>query len=372
MFGHIFKYRFLTFMRAKEEVFWNALFPLILATCFMVAFSGIDDKAHNFHSIPVAVVYEQEDTIFKSVITSVSEDDSNGEQFLKLTEADATSAAELLENKKVDAIITVNDSVSVTVKDNGINQTAISSFVTQYLQKLELIKDLGAENITSIFNTANFINDKGLAAKNVSSTLCYYFSLIGMAALFGGFFGLKCARQMKADTTPEGFRKSLSPAKRNTLILAEFLSAYLIHMITLVILFLYLRFVLRLDFCGQLGYFALTCAAGSLVGVSFGMLIGSIPRLKEGLQIGIFLAFSLGSSFLGGLMVAEIKIYFQHHAPIINLLNPTTLIEDSLYSLIIYNTHERYFTNLIILVAYAVVFCAASYFMTRRKSYASL
>ncbi len=177
---------------------------------------------------------------------------------------------------------------------------------------------------------------------------------------------------MKADITPEGMRKSVAPLRRSTLILAEFFATYLIHLILIVILLLYMVFVLRINISAQIGYIALTCAAGSLFGVSFGIFIGSIPKLKETVQTTVFIVFSLLSSFLGGLMVWTIKVNIERSAPIINRINPATLISDALYSLLIYNTHERYFRNIISLAAAAVVFCVLSILMTRRNSYANL
>lgn len=372
MFGHIFKYRFLSFLRNRTETFWTCLFPIVLGTCFMVAFSGIDEKAYTFHSIPVAVVYEENNEIFKNVVDTLAKDDSQGEKFLTVTESNADDAMALLKDKKVDGVITVTDTVKLTVGENGINQTALHAFLTQYLQKIELIKKLGPAHIEEIFETKEFITSRSLNENKVGTMTCYYFSLIGMAALFGGFFGTQLASQMKADQTPEGLRKCVSPAKRNTLIVAEFLAAYAIHLCSLFILLLYMIFVMKVNFGNQIGYVALTCAAGSLVGIASGMFIGSIPKLKEGMKVTIFLCYSLGSSFLSGLMVADIKIYFQHHAPLVNLLNPATLIQDALYSLVIYNTHDRFFQNIAILAGYAVLLCFASYLMTRRESYASL
>ncbi len=89
MFLHLFKYRFKSFIRSKEEVFWVALFPILLCTCFVAAFSKINDKEYVFHSIPVAVVYEQENQIFEAVLDSLSSDGSDEDSFFKITETHA-------------------------------------------------------------------------------------------------------------------------------------------------------------------------------------------------------------------------------------------------------------------------------------------
>lgn len=378
MFLHLFKYRFKSFLRSKEEVFWVALFPILLCTCFVLAFSKINDKEFKFHSIPVALVYEQENKIFEAVINAVS-DGGDDESFFKVTETDAQTAKKLLSDSEVDAVITVDSSVHMTVAEDGLNQTAVSNFISQYIQKSALIGDILNEKpdaaaglISGIFDSSEYVTEGKLTDADIDPMASYYFALIAMALLFGGFFGLRCARQMKADITPEGMRKSVAPIRRSTLILAEFFATYLIHLILTVILLLYMVFVLRINISSQIGYIALTCAAGSLFGISFGIFIGSIPKLKETVQTTVFIVFSLLSSFLGGLMVWTIKVNIERSAPIINRLNPATLISDALYSLLIYNTHERYFRNIITLAAAAVVFCVLSIIMTRRNSYANL
>lgn len=379
MFLHLFKYRFKSFMRSKEEVFWVALFPILLCTCFVAAFSKINDKEFLFHSIPVAVVYEQENQIFETVLKSLSSDGSDDESFFKVTETDAQSAEKLLADSEVDAVITVDSSVRMTVAEEGLNQTAVQNFISQYIQKSALIGDIlkdkpdeAAGLIGSVFGSSEYVTEGKLTDAEMDPMASYYFALIAMALLFGGFFGMRCARQMKADITPEGMRKSVAPIKRSTLIIAEFLATYLIHLILIVILLLYMVFILKINLSGSIGYIALTCAAGSLFGISSGLFIGSIPKLKETAQTTVFIVFSLLSSFLGGLMVWTIRVNIERSAPVINRINPATLIADALYSLLIYDTHERFFRNIITLAASAVVLCAVSILMTRRNSYANL
>lgn len=362
----------------KEDVFWCLCFPIILCTCFFAAFSGISDKTNNFHSIPTAVVYEKENAIFKATLDAVSKSDTQGEEFLNVTETDSASAKSLLNDGKVDAIIYVGDEISMTVAKSGLNQTAVQSFLDEFEQKSSLISDIVKENpdklvslIGNIFSNRTYISEKKLTDSPMDEMSVYYFSLIGMAALFGGFLGCSVARQMQPNITPEGMRKSTAPVKRHTMIAAEFLAAYTLQLISMAILLFYMICVLRINLGTEAGYVALTCAAGSLVGIASGIFVGSLP-VKENMQIAIFIVYSLGSSFLSGLMVHPIKIWIEKSVPIINRINPATLIQDSLYSLVIYNTHERFFTNIITLAVISVILCTLSYLMTRRKSYANL
>lgn len=377
MFWHIYKYRFKSLIRSKEETFWSMLFPIILCTCFVVAFSNISD--YKFHSIPVAIVYEQENEAFRQTVDSLSKDDSQGEAFLKLQEVSQSDAEKLLNKNKINAIIIVNDSIDIIVNDSGINQTAINSFVNQYLQKETLINDIAQNNpeqlskiIDSISDSSDYVSHAAISDNVASPVTAYYFSLIGMAALFGCYLGSTCARQLKADITSEGLRKCISPVSRAVLILSEFMVSLTIHLSGLAILLFYMRFVVKINLGNQLEYIYLTCLIGSLFGVSFGMFVGSIPKLKENVQVGILTLLSLLSSFFSGLMIADMKIIIQKHAPWFAKINPATLIQDSLYSLLIYDNHDRYFENMIILSSMALILCLASIFMTRRTTYANL
>lgn len=378
MFGHLYKYRLKSLLHMKEDIFWCLFFPIILCTCFFAAFSGISDKTNNFHSIPTAVVYEKENAIFRATLDAVSKSDTQGEEFLNVTETDGASAKSLLKDGKVDAIIYVGDEISMTVAKSGLNQTAVQSFLDEFEQKSSLISDIVRENpdklvslIGNIFSSRTYISEKKLTDSPMDEMSVYYFSLIGMAALFGGFLGSSVARQMQPNITPEGMRKSTAPVKRHTMIAAEFLAAYTLQLISMAILLFYMICVLRINLGNEAGYVALTCATGSLVGIASGIFVGSLP-VKENVQIAIFLVYSLGSSFLSGLMVHPIKIWIEKSVPIINCINPATLIQDALYSLVIYNTHERFFTNIITLTVISVILCTLSYLMTRRKSYANL
>lgn len=378
MFGHLYKYRLKSLLCMKEDIFWCLFFPIILCTCFFAAFSGISDKTNNFHSIPTAVVYEKENAIFKATLDAVSKSDTQGEEFLNVTETDIASAKSLLNDGKVDAIIYVGDEISMTVAKSGLNQTAVQSFLDEFEQKSSLISDIVKENpdklvslIGNIFSSRTYISEKKLTDSPMDEISVYYFSLIGMAALFGGFLGSSVARQMQPNITPEGMRKSAAPVKRHTMIAAEFLAAYTLQLISMAILLFYMICVLHINLGYEAGYVALTCAAGSLVGIASGIFVGTLP-VKENVQIAIFLVYSLGSSFLSGLMVHPIKIWIEKSMPIINCINPATLIQDALYSLVIYNTHERFFTNIITLTVISVILCTLSYLMTRRKNYANL
>lgn len=379
MFLHLFKYRFKSFLREKEEFFWCLIFPLLLFLCFKLAFSSIADKEWTFHSIPVAVVYEKENALLEEVLNEISKDDSQGEEFLKITETDYESALDLLEDKKVDGIILVKDEVTLIVDKTGLNQTALHSFINAYLQQINAIKHVSETNPAMIENLVaamteevTFIRKDSIANGSMDQIESYYFALIAYTALSGGYYGMRCARLNLPNSTKIGMRKNLAGTPKSKVLFAELCATYSIHMIVMAVLVAFMFFVLKMDFAGKIGYVALTCAVGSFTGVSNGLLMGSFTKIKEVLQTVLFVAYSLLSAFLSGLMVVGMRNIIEHHAPIINKLNPATLIADSFYALTMFDTYERYFTNIITLAIIGVLSLAAAILLTRRKRYASL
>ena len=379
MFLHIYKYRLKSFFREKEEFFWCLIFPLLLFLCFKVAFSAIADKEWTFHSIPVAVVYEQENQLLEETLNSIATDDSQGEAFMKITTTDYDSAKVLLEDNKVDGIIFVDDEVTLIVNKTGLNQTALHSFINMYLQQVDAVQNVATTNpqyvntlAASLSEDIEFIKKDSIANGSMDPMESYYFSLIAFAALSGGYYGIRCATQQKANSTKEGVRKSISSAKKSVLLVAELCATYTLHLIIMAVLVFVMFFIMKMDFGGKIGYVALTCAVGSFTGVSNGLLIGSIPKLRGVLQTVIYAAYTLISAFLSGLMVGNMRILIEHYVPIINKLNPATLISDSLYALNMFDTYERYFTNIITLAVIGILSLAISIVFTRRKSYASL
>lgn len=379
MFFHLYKYRLKSFLREKDEFFWCLIFPLILFLCFKLAFSSIADKEWTFHSIPVAVVYEKENAVLEEVLDGISKDDSQGEAFLKMTETDYESALDLLNDKKVDGIIVINDSAKLVVSKTGLNQTALHSFINSYLQQENAIRHVSMTNpekieilVNAMTEEITYIRKDSIANGSMDPMESYYFALIGYAALSGGYYGMRCARQNLPTASKIGMRKNLAGTKKSKVLVAELAATYTIHLIIMSVLVAFMFFVLKMDFGGKIGYVALTCAVGSFTGVSNGLLMGSLSKIKEGLQTVLYVAYSLLSAFLSGLMVVGMRTIVEHYAPIINRVNPATLISDSFYALAMFDTYERYFNNIITLAIIGILSLGAAIILTRRKRYASL
>ena len=154
--------------------------------------------------------------------------------------------------------------------------------------------------------------------------------------------------------------------------LSEQISAFFLGYLDVIILILYLRYILRLDFQGNMTPMLLITFLGCLIGVSLGFFVGSLGKMREGVKIGILLAVSMTCCFLSGLMNNTMKDIVEKNIPVLNRLNPAALISDAFYCINVYDDPARYYRNLIILAVMSVLLTGASFFMIRRERYDSL
>lgn len=379
MFSHIFKYSSKINFRGKDTIFWTYLFPIILGTCFFAAFSNISKNTENFSTIDVAIVLEgaDSDRYFKSIADSLADEKNPIIAPVYLTESEASA---MLQNEEITGIIKLkNGTPSLTILDNGMNESILKEILNKYIQVNYMFQNTDLSNsnaltdiVSNITGSVSYIRQAKLTDGNTDIFTNYYYSLIAMCCLFSSFAGITCSKAVKANLSKIGMRNSVSPAKKLSLILGNFLSAYIIQAFSGIILILYLEFVLKVNLGGNIFLIILTSLAGTLIGLGTGTFIGAIPKFSENLKVLFTLTLSLLSCFFSGLFISDIKYDIEDKFPIFALLNPANTISNALYSLNIYDTYNKFFTHLFILTAYGIVLILGSYFMTRRESYANI
>ena len=135
MFLHILKYELKNGLRTKDLIIWLILFPIILGLCFKIAFGSIYEKTEKFESIPVAVVEDTENPAFRQVLEGADE------PFLKVSFVNKEKAEKLLDDGDVEGIIFSADKLSLTVKEKGLRETMLKSFVEQYTVREKIAMD---------------------------------------------------------------------------------------------------------------------------------------------------------------------------------------------------------------------------------------
>lgn len=374
MFLHTFKYDFRQCVRQKEIIFWLIFFPIILGSFFKVAFSELYDKTVKFNAIPIAVVETEKNAVFDQVIEQVSTGD---DALFKVTRTDMKDAENLLKDGKITGIISTGD-LSAEFSSSGIEQTIVRSFIRQYKTQEKIITDTAKnspeklESVISALSAEVESNTDIPFSDDLDNTVQYFYNLLAMVALFGSMSGIFVAINNQGNLSALGARKCCSPENKLTSIVAG-LSAYcVVQTICMIVAVSFLAFVLKIDFGGRLGFVYLSSIIGGFMGVAMGFFVGSFGRLSEGMKMGIILTVSMLSCFLSGLMIGNIKALIAEYAPIVNKINPASVISDSYYCLAIYDDYSRYIQKIILMLIMTVLFTLGGFILTRRRKYASL
>ena len=372
---HLIKYNLLVKVKNFATTFWPLVFPLLLGTMFYFAFGNINDA--DFETVQVGIVKEKEpDTLFLMFLDQV---ENSGNHLISTQEFSESDALSRLENEQISGIYYVGKSPSLTVVANGIPQSILQSVLSSYetgkntIQQIVRTHPSGLwKGIRQMLNQQEAITQVSLGGHTINGSVQFFYALIAMTCLYGCFIGFGSAITLQANLTALAARRCVTPTHKLTLILSEQIASFLLGYFDVIVLLIYLRYILKLDFQGKLGPMLLISFFGSLIGVSIGIFVGSLGKMKEGVKIGIILGFSMVCSFLSGLMNNTMKDLVEKNAPFINRINPAALISDAFYCINVYDDLGRYYRNLVILAVMSVVLVTASFLLIRRESYDSI
>ena len=213
---------------------------------------------------------------------------------------------------------------------------------------------------------------KNISASNLSYMQIEFYTLIAMACLYGGTLGLTAINTCLANMSSKGKRISVSPNRKSIIVLSSAVGSYIVSLVGIAILMAFLKFVIKVDFGGNLPLVLLLTLIGDLAGISLGVLIASVLKVSENAKVGITIAVTMFFSVLSGMMGVALKYEIDKNAPIVNLVNPNNLITDGFYSLYYYDTLNRYFRDVFYLLIFIAVCLIISFVSLRREKYDSL
>lgn len=393
MFGHNFKYSFKTLLKNKMLLFWTFAFPIILGLFFNMAFSDIE-KNETLDIIDIAIIdneYYQENEIYKSTFKTLS-DEENEEQLFNTTVTTEEKAKSLLSEDKITGILKLTENGPLlTVNQSGINETILRYVVDEITSTIEvtnkIFEDKVAEELMNgnkqidyeklhkeimelVMN--NETNIKNVSNDNLSYTMIEYYTLIAMSCLYGGMIAMFITNYKLANMNSVGKRVSVSPIHKGSMLLGSLLASYIVQVVGLAILFLFTIFVIKVNYGTKLLPVILLSLVGSLAGLTLGVAVATLVKSNENTKTGILIALTMAGCFLSGMMGITMKYIIDKYVPILNMLNPASMITDGLYSLYYYDTYNRYIFNIVSLILFSLVMIVISIRGLRREKYDSI
>ncbi len=393
MFWHNFKYSLKTLLKSKTLLFWTFAFPIILGTLFNMAFSNIENN-EKLEIINIAIVDNEDfknNEMFKEAFETLSSENSTSQMF-NTTYTSLERSKEMLENEEITGYLLFNgEDVTIKVSSSGINETILRNVVDQIQSKKEMIGTLAQKEIEDEYKQGNFNIDyneiyanvmakidkndvklNNISNKNLSYTMIEYYTLIAMAALYGGIISMFTTNFKLANMNAVGKRTSVSPVRKGTMLLGSLCASYVVQLIGMALLFVFTIFALKVDYGTNLSLIILLACIGSLAGLSLGIAVSTLVKSNENAKIGILISVTMVACFLSGMMGITMKYVIDKNVPILNKINPASMITDGFYSLYYYDTLDRFYFNVISLLIFSALMIFISYKGLRRQKYDSI
>lgn len=358
-----------------------------------MAFSNIENS-EKLDIINIAIVDNEDfknNEIFKESFKTLSDEENEDRLFNTRYVAEEEAKKILEEDEIIGFMILEGDKPKIVVKSSGINETIFKYVTEEITQETEIVQTMAEDEIKKEMMTGNYNIDyekiyknvlemtqnqeakiEDISNSNLSYTMIEFYTLIAMACLYGGILGMVAINQNLANMSNNGKRVSVAPTSKGKVILSSVLAAYITQLIGLALLFVYTIFVLKVDYGTNLPLIILLGMVGSLAGLSMGLLVGTVFKTNDNAKTGIILSVTMLGCFLSGMMGITMKYIIDKNIPIINKINPASMITDGFYSLYYYDTLDRYFFNVVSLLIFALVMISISYFSLRRQKFEKL
>lgn len=376
-----FIYQIKMLLRDKATVFWSLLFPVFLGMMFYFMFGNIKNL-EQFSEVPVGIIAKDMDTSEETFVKLLKEVEVTEEKHMfQVTEYDDKEKADqALKEEKIAGYIIVENDYVLTAKEADINSSMIKSFIDQYIQNEKLMERVTKMHPEQIQNIVDYIfSEKAVQIKEIplkgqdkDPYTQYFYALLAITCLIVASVGVQIGLKIQADLSMVGARRNIAPMKKMKQVMIDFLASYFVCCIMAAFILGVCIFVYKQDFGNNVGLLLLGTWIGSFVGLAAGIMIAVVCKGSRQAKEGISVAFFMISSFLGGLQWGEITYYIEKSCPIINRINPATLIVNAFKSLAVFGDYRQYAANLITLFIIGVLFLVISISKLRRMKYASL
>ena len=372
---HLMKYQFKQTVREVSIMFWALVFPIILGIFFYVSF-GNGDMGENMEMLPVAVVETENTDSEEPFLEYLDHLDGDVIEVKVMKEKKAIKA---LEEDEVEGIFYAGEEPELTVAKSEIEQSILKSLLDTYQKNAKMIMTVAEHHPEKLNEAMDELDDwretteeVSVGGRTMNPNITYFFALIAYACLSGAFLGVKGCCDSQANLSALGARQCITPTHKMRMLLSVFFVLFGIHFVNIMVLTAFIRFVLGIDLGGNPGGIILVNLMGSMIGVSAGILLGSVSRLSFGVKMGFTVMVTLVPGFFAGLMFGDMKNILEQHAPIVNRLNPAAVLSDSYYCMAVFNDAARMNRNLLTLFLMSAGFVLVAFLVTRRERYDSI
>ncbi len=376
----MFKYFLKKTLRNRMFIFWSLCFPLALMALFTAAFSGIYDIENRVDTKKVAVISES-DTPFASNFDEVIE---NVDVLDGVEVKDMKDAEVLLESGEITGLYVVNNKdidIVMTPDYSEADASILKTVADFYMREYSLIEDAARNgDMTGIQTVIDSLSEELDVVSPVNSAynettnpyVWYYFSTLVMGILFQAMAGINLVSDLQADISRSAMRTSVSPTKKIKIVMAGLLSRYLVSLSVSAVALLAMRFVFHIPLGKRILPIILFVLLSNLFSLSLGQICGLFFKGNMTTRGNKTTGLIMVSVFLSGEMIATLPGMFERYFPLLNDINPATVLNLCMYRLVYYQDLTTFYIEMAKILTLTVIFLAISTIKLRRQKYASV
>ena len=200
----------------------------------------------------------------------------------------------------------------------------------------------------------------------------YYYATVVMGVMFNILTGISIIEDTQADVSKGAMRVSVTPEKKTSILIQSFLAKFIVSNVLTLLQLVIMNYVFKVPVGNRVGQLILFVAVANLFALSMGEFLGLFLRGKINERQNKANALLMISVFLSGEMVCELPGILQVKAPIVNEINPATVLNFALYKLVYYENLEGFYYNMVKILVVTIILLVISILKMRRQRYASV
>ncbi len=382
----MFKYYLLKVLRNKVYLFWCLVFPLGIMVCMNAAFGNIYDVQNSMDPVRTVLVAESDSMYAEGFCDLVDElsDDKAGTKYFDMVDAgDREDATDILKKGGAEVLFVAGESDIEVYLAESHTETAgmvAKTVADTYKSNFRLISEAymtspgkAQEMIDNLASKTQFTElDMGMFSDEPNPYAWYFYSTLVMGLFFTAMSGVNLVGDLKADVSEEAARLSLSPSSKSRMIWYAFIARLIPSAVISMIHLAFMRLVFNISLGDNIFRLILFVVICDVFAISFGVICALIFKGSVDARGNKTTGVLMISVFLSGEMVMQLPGLIEQYCPIINDINPATVMNMAFYRMALYNDPFDFYMNMGKLVIASVVFLTIGVLVLRREKYASV
>lgn len=379
---------FLYYLKMKlrsKGIIWGLLFPLALMLMFKLTFTSIVATENKVDMRRVSVVESGEGLFvegFESMMDELSkETDDPDELRLDVSYDELNAAKQKLDDGDIDFyyIVSDDDVKLVLPASYSISTGMIAREISDTFKvNMELIEECMTKDPSLISEVTESLSDRlsyiviDAGDEGIDMYQWYYISTLVMSILFDYAGGIAVLGSIRADVSGSAMRVAASSVSKTRAVFSCLMSEFVVSLVKVFIQVCFLNFVVGINMFTHPVLLITAIALSTIFAICIGILLGMVfkgdMQSRENKTMGLVML----SVFLSGEMIVTLPGAIEKYAPIVNKINPATVINKIFYRLLLCENFGDLYTNFATIAVLSVLMFIISIIILRRETYASL